>query len=308
MRPDESVSETIARFSPSSVDEDLWARIGPTVRQWAEKAAPDTPYSARTLMSVLTQLVVWGDRIGLGLDAEALLHPDVIDRFVTEGLPGYSNGTSLNYRRHLRLIDTAVLGSRWYPPKPLPLVRDNVLAPYSTSEVTLLLSWARSLPTERFRHTAEGMIDLGLGAGLPSQEHSRLVGTDVTVDSCGVVIDVIGKNARLVPVLADWEDAVTQLGELAGSGPVLMPGRTRITRHQLKNFLARCPSGDAQILDTGRLRATWICRQLAAGTHMGALEAASGVNASQLVKYLAHIPDLDPSEARRQLREASPGP
>ena len=303
VRAEEPVSETIARFSPASVDGAVWSRIGPTVRRWAEQTEPTTVYGARTLLSVLTQLAAWGDTIGLGLDPEVLLHPDTIDRFVTEGLRGRADGTRLNYRRHLRCVGAVVLGPRWYPPAPLPIHRDNVLAPYTTTEITLLIAWAGGLPTARFRHSAEGVIALGLGVGLTSQEQSRLVGHDITVDDRGVVVNVIGQNARVVPVLKEWEDTVARLGIGAGSGPVLMPERTRITRHQLKNFLARCPSGDAPVLDTGRLRTTWVCRHLAAGTDLRALEAASGVKAAQLVKYLAHVPALDPETARRQLRE-----
>jgi hypothetical protein len=168
--------------------------------------------------------------------------------------------------------------------------------------VAQLLSWARGLPTERFRHTATAILALGLGAGLTSQEMSRLVGSDITSDAAGVLISVIGDQARIVPVLATWERAVAELGATAGDGPVVMPERTKITRHQLKNFQARCPSGDAPALDTGRLRATWLCDQLAAGADIRALVAASGVKASQVVKYLEHVPDLDLANVRRLLR------
>ena len=302
VRPDESVSDAIARFTPDSVPDSLWARTGPTLRQWAEAAAPDSAYSARTLLSIATQHVCWTDAVGLPFVAETVLHPDVIDRFVTEGCAALADGTRLNYRRHLRVIGAAVLGPTIYPPRPLPIQRAGVLPPYSSIEIVQLLSWARGLPTQRFRHTAEGILVLGLGAGLTSQEMSRLVGTDVEAGPDGVVVSVIGGQARLVPVLARWEKSVAHLAHEAGDGPVLMPGRTRISRHQLKNFMARCPSGDAPILDTGRVRATWICEHLAAGTDIRALEAASGVKAQQIVKYLEHVPALDSAVARRQLR------
>jgi hypothetical protein len=302
VRADESVSDTIARFTPDSVPASQWAHIGPTVRRWAEAAAPESAYSARTLLSIATQLVVWTESIGLPLKADTILHPDVIDRFVTEGCAQLADGTRLNYRRHLRVIGAAVLGHSIYPPRPLPIRRAGVLPPYSSIEIAALLSWARGLPTARFRHTAEGILALGLGAGLTSQEISRLVGTDIEAGPDGVFVSVIGDQARLVPVLFRWEKAVAQLAREAGSGPVLMPDRTRISRHQLKNFMARCPSGDAPVLDTGRLRSSWICHHLAVGTDIRALEAASGVKALQVVKYLAHVPALDPEVALGQLR------
>jgi hypothetical protein len=302
VRADESVSDAMARFTPESVPDPLWARVGPTLRRWAETADPDSAYAARTLLSIATQLILWTDAIGLPFAAEVVLHPDVIDRFVTEGCAALADGTRLNYRRHLRVIGAAVLGPTIYPPRPLPIRRAGVLPPNSPTEIAGLLSWARGLPTARFRHTAEGIVVLGLGAGLTSQEMSRLVGTDIEVGPDGVLVSVIGEQARLVPVLASWEKAVAQLAHEAGSGPVLMPGRTRISRHQLKNFQARCPSGDAPILDTGRLRATWVCRLLEAGADIRALEVASGVKAQQIVKYLEHVPALVPEAVRRQLR------
>ena len=82
-------------------------------------------------------------------------------------------------------MGAVVLGPKWYPPAPLPIFRENVLAPYTPAEVTKLLAWARGLPTERFRHTAGGVIALGLGAGLSSQEQSRLAGDDVSSDGEG---------------------------------------------------------------------------------------------------------------------------
>lgn len=302
VRPNESVSEAIARFTPASVPEADWARFGPTVRRWTEAAAPDSAYSARTLLSIATQLVIWTECIGLPLVAETILHPDVIDRFVTKGCDNLADGTRLNYRRHLRVVGAAVLGPTIYPPRPLPIRRAGVLPPYSSTQIARLLSWARGLPTERFRHTASGILLLGLGAGLTSQEMSRLVGDDITVDAEGVVISVIGDQARSAPVLERWETAIADLGAQAGSRPMLMPERTRITRHQLKNFQARCPLGDAPALDTGRLRSTWICTHLAAATDIRALEAASGVKASQIVKFLDHVPTLDSLVVRRQLR------
>jgi hypothetical protein len=296
------VSETIARFTPDSVPAAAWGRLGPTVCAWVEQAAPDSAYKASTLLSITTQAAVWADAIGLPLVADTVLHPDVIDRFVLEGCAHLAPGTQINYRRQLRCVGSAVLGPTIYPPRPLPIRRSGVLAPYSPGGIALLVAWARGLPTERFRHTANGILVLGLGAGLTSQEMSRLVGDDVAVDHDGVVIEVIGDQARSVPVIATWEKAVARLGDEAGSGPVLMPERSRISSHQLKNFQARCPAGDAPTLDTGRLRATWICDHLAAGTDIRAVEKASGVNASQLVKYLEHVPALDPAITRRLLR------
>jgi hypothetical protein len=229
--------------------------------------------------------------------------PDVLDRFALEGCAQLSPGTRLNYRRHLRAVGAAVLGPERYPPRPLPLYRPDPLRPYSAAEVTALQGWCRGLPTAQFRDNASGIVALGLGAGLTSQEMCRLVGTDVTADAQGVLVHVTGRTARAVPVMERWEEVVVARSLEVGGRPFLFPERTRISRHQLPNFLERCPTGDAPQLNTLRLRITWMASHLSAPTHLADLADAAGVAASQIVKYLPYANRPDPAEARRRLRE-----
>ena len=305
IRPDESVSDAIARFDPASMPEAQWARIGPLVRTSVEKAAPATVYSARTLLSVTTQLALWADTLGQPIEAEVLFHPDLIDRFVTEGCAHLRPGTRLNYRRQLRDVGAAVLGPNLYPPRPLAIVRDNPLRPYSEEDLTALLAWCRGLPTDRFRDNAMGVIVAGLGAGLTSQGCASWSATTVA-DTEGVVVTVIGAKARTVPVVERWAATMHARALEVGSRPFLFPERTRISRHQLPNFLERCPTGDAPQLDTRRLRNTWIVGHLSVGTHLQSLVTAAGVAPEQVVKFLPFADHPDPAEARRQLRRASP--
>lgn len=304
VRPGDSVSDTIVRFSPADVPPAQWARIGPVVRSAVEQAAPTTVYEAGTLLSTVTQLAIWADTLGQPIEPGALFHPDLLDRFATEGCAHLRPGTRLNYRRHLRAVGAAVLGPGIYPPRPLPLYRPDPLAPYSPAEVTALWSWCRGLPTERFRDNAMGIVALGLGVGLTSQEMSRLVGSDVVADAEGVVVDVIGKTGRSVPVVERWAEVVHDRAAEVGARPFLFPERTRISRHQLPNFIERCASGDAPELNTIRLRITWIVNQLSAGTHVSVVADAAGVAAAQVVKYLPYAEHPDSAEARRQLRQA----
>jgi hypothetical protein len=306
VRPEDSVSEAIARFDPARVPAAQWAHIAPIVRASVEKAAPTTVYTTRTLLSVVTQLAIWADTLGQPIEPGGLFHPDVIDRFVTEGCVHLKPGTRLNYRRHLRDVGAAVLGPALYPPRPLPLYRPDPLAPYSAQEITAQLAWCRGLPTERFRDNAMGIIVLGLGAGLTSQEMSRLIGDDVVADDEGVVVHVVGHRAREVPVIDRYADAVHDRAVEVGSRPFLFPERTRISRHQLPNFLERCPTGDAPQLNTLRLRNSWVVGHLSLGTHLHAIARAAGVAPGQIVKYLPYAEHPDLVEARRQLRRPSP--
>jgi len=301
-RAGQSVTKAIAKFSPPRVPPDVWARIESTVRNSVETAAPASVYSAHTLLSITTQIAVWADTLGQPIDPDVLLHPEVIDRFISEGCPHLKPGTKLNYRKHLHDVGKAVLGPSVFPPRPLPLYHPDPLQPYSTPEITALLAWCRGLPTERFRDNATGVVALGLGAGLSSQEMCRLVGDDVVADTDGVVVGVIGSRARQVPVVERWADAIHARAVEVGERPFLFPERTRISRHQLPNFLERCPTGDAPQLNTLRLRNSWIVAHLSADTNVLALAEAAGVSPTQIVKYLPYAERLDRAEACRQLR------
>ena len=302
LRPDESVSKAIKQFSPLNVPEVLWRRIEALVKDTVAQAAPASVYAAKSLMTVVTQLVIWVDTLGLPLEPGVVFHPDTIDRFASEGCAHLASGTQHNYRTQLRAVGSVVLGSEFFPPPPLPLKRAEPLAPYSFADIAALRSWGRGLPTERYRHNIAVILALGLGAGLHSQELLPLVGTDVTRDDTGTTVHVIGERAREVPVLSTWADQVAALATKAGQRPIFLPERTVITRRQVPNFIARCPKGEAPSLNAIRLRNTWIVGHLSAGTHLLALAQAAGVDATQVVKLARYATEPDADVARQMLR------
>jgi integrase len=152
--------------------------------------------------------------------------------------------------------------------------------PYSTAEVSAIVSWASGLPTEHLRRNALALVSIGLGAGLSSQEISRLTAEDVVVDDAGVVVRIIGAKARDVPVLRRWEIHVEDFARESGTRPFVLPGRERILRHALSNLVERFARAGAPGLRLQRLRTTWIVQQLVAGTPLPMLSAVAGVDAT----------------------------
>ena len=197
-----------------------------------------------------------------------------------------------------------MLGPEVFPPKPLSLNRSDPVAPYSPKEIVSLWSWCRGLPTERYRHNVAVVLAFGLGTGITAQELNYLVGSAVSANQHGVVVHVTGDRARDVPVLRRWENTVATLASNAGDGLIFLPDRTGITRRQIPNFIARCPKGDAPALNMVCLRVTWITGHMRADEHFRALVAASGVEASQIVKYAPYVDAPDPDRARRIFRDA----
>jgi integrase len=301
-----SVTKAIKQFSPKDVPAEQWARIEGLVRESATKAAPISAYSAKALMTVVTELVIWIDTVGLPLEPAVIFHPDNIDRFAAEGCAHLASGTQNNYRRQLRAVGAAVIGPELFPPPPLALKRSDPLAPYSAGEIAALRSWARGLPTERYRLGLATILAFGLGAGITSQELNRMVGTDVSSDGDGVAVHVIGDRARAVPVLDAWADQVASLARAAGPEPIFLSDRNEISRRQVPNFIAKCPKGDAPTLNVSRLRNTWIIRHLSAGTHLRVLAQAAGVDASQIVKFAPYATFPTAAAAHKMLRDPEP--
>ncbi len=254
-------------------------------------------------LSVVAQIAAWADRIGLPLEAAVVLHPETIDRFVLEGAAHLKAGSRLNYRTQLWKVGRAILGSELFPPKPPPLQRSEVLAPYDDEEITALVSWARGLSTARRRRNARALLAIGFGAGLAPEEVQRLVGTDVVREGDQVVVQVIGRRPRTVPVLAEWADEVMALAEESGERPFFCPERRRIARNEIIKFIDGCSDGDGARFTVLRLRVTWIVHHLSVATHLVVFEKMAGVSAKQLVKYLpyATVPSDGTTEGQSPL-------
>jgi len=304
LRPGDTVSAAIARFSPRDVPDEVWERIRPVVATAVTGSNPATPGVARRHLTIATQLAVWANRIGVSLEHEVLFHPETIDRYIKEGCAHLSIGSRMNYRSQLWKFGEAVIGPEHFPPHPLPLRRSPTNTPYSVAEVTELVAWSRGLSTVHRRRNAQALLAIGLGAGLSSQEVSRLVGTDVREQNGLVLVDVIGEKSRTVPVLRTWAPQVLELAKESGDRAFFRPERTRITRGDIVAFINRCSDREESLFCIQRTRITWMVTHLAAGTHVAVLHRASGVTAPQLVKYLAFVPPIDDETAYSQLTEA----
>lgn len=302
VRPGASVSSTINRFSPKDVPADVWQRIAPVVKDAVTKVGFTDAELARKSLSIVGQLALWADRIGQPLDAESLFTPELIDRFITEGCGHLKDGTRLNYRSQLWRVGTAVVGHKLFPPRSVPLKASKSWSPYSSSEITELVSWSRGLPTEAMRRDSWALLALGLGTGMRSEEFSRTVGTDVREEDGVVLVNVLGQGGkidRVVPVHHHWASEVLQVARESGERPYFLPNRDRIHRNLILGFIRRCSIDEEPKFKVQRLRITWIVGHLSAGTHLVALERASGVRASQLVRYLKFAAPPDVAECRR---------
>ncbi len=127
---------------------------------------------------------------------------------------------------------------------------------------------------------AAGLVCLGAGAGLIRGDLREVRGTDVACRSGGVVVQVRGSRARVVPVLARYHARLLAAARSAGTG--LVCGGADPGRRNLTNPLIRALDGGGGLprLDTSRLRATWL-RDCAELLGLATFMHAAGISCSQ---------------------------
>ena len=271
--PDADVAAYIGRWRPSSVS----AEAAAFARGVIARTAPNGRERAKNLLWAAGKLADWA--IGLGLEAvpEVLLHPSAAERF-TRCAPGLSGAARRTLRTNLRFIGRRVVPHLY--PADLPLPRDRAKAPYSPAEVAGFLALANAQPTAERRMRAAGLVCLGAGAGLVRGDLRDARGADVACRSGGVVVQVRGRRARMVPVLARYHAPLLAAARFAGAG--LLCGGTDPGRRNLTNPLVTALDGGGGLprLDTSRLRATWLadCGELLG---LATFMRAAGITCSQ---------------------------
>jgi integrase len=289
---DADVAAYIGRWRPSSVPPGAAAFARDVIR----KAAPRGRERAKNLLWAAGKLADYG--LGLGLEPvpEVLLHPSSVERF-TRCAPGLSGVARRTLRTNLRFIGRRVVPQLY--PADMPLPRERAKKPYSAAEIGGYLALADAQPTAERRMRAAGLVCLGAGAGLIRGDLRDVRGSDVIARSGGVVVQVRGRRARAVPVLAQYHVPLLAAARFAGTGLICGgadPGRRNIT-----SPLVTALDGGSGLprLDTSRLRATWLagCAELLG---LATFMAAAGISCSQRLGDL--IAGLEPTGEEQAVR------
>jgi hypothetical protein len=292
----------MADFSPR-VGARYWPVIGEFVTAAVRETAAASTYNPRDLFAAATPLVLWGwQSQGWGLKREIMFSVESIEEFIAMGLPQYRSNAGRNTLRSrlLRISETVLPDAE--RPELRPLGRSDSSAPYSGSEVTLLLGWALNQQTFSRQSNADALLALGLGAGLAGREILALTTDQVQISEQGVDIQVAGDREREVRVLASWETRLVRHVTHVGSGYVFRQGRETENRNLINDFIAR---DAARIpLSTRRMHATWLVHHLNAGTPLVALLRAAGLSSPEaLDRFLRFVP-IRPNSDRIALRDA----
>ena len=270
---DAEAAAYIGQWRPSSVS----ARAAAFARDVIARTAPQGRERAKNLLWAAGKLADYAIPLGLEPVPEVLLHPSVAERF-TRCAPGLSGPARRTLRTNLRFIGRRVAPQLY--PADAPLPRERAKAPYSPADIDGYLALADAQPTAARRMRAAGLVCLGAGAGLIRSDLREARGTDVACRSGGVVVQVRGGRARVVPVLARYHVPLLAAARFAADALICGgsdPGRRNIT----SPLIAALDGGTGlPRLDTSRLRATWLAdcaEQLGLATFM----AAAGISCSQ---------------------------
>jgi hypothetical protein len=276
----ERAAGVIDRYAPRS----LSAPAAAFAREVVAVAAPETPARAKALLFAAGRLGGFGERVGLELSAGVLLHGSVIERFVLTGAGGVSPATRRTLRTNLRYLARAV--ERYPQPAPVALARERAKAPYNAAEIDAFLRLAACQSTEARRMRASALICLGAGAGSITGELRHVRGTDVVARSGGVLVQLGGARARLVPVLYRYHERLLKAAAFAG-GRYLIGGWDP-DRRNVTDSLCAALSTDSSLprLQAGRLRSTWLV-ECARAIGLPAFMHAAGITCSQRLGDLA---------------------
>ena len=287
----------IAAYRPRSMPE----AAGVFAREVVAGLDAPSPARAKALLWACARLGSFGVTVGVELVPAVLLAPSVIERFVAVGCGDLSSPARRTLRTNLRWVAGRLDGGA----VPAALSRERAQAPYSAAEIAAWLGLCDAQPTPARRMRAQALVCLGAGAGLRGADLRRVRGRDVVARSGGVVIEVHGSRARVVPVLARYHHRLCDSAAFAGRGWLI--GGVDPDRHNVTTPLISSLAGGADLgrLSVARLRSTWLAA-VADRIGIATFLAAAGVSCTQrLGDIAAALPPAGEADAIRLLGAGS---
>jgi hypothetical protein len=298
-----AVAEWLDDYRPQKIDQVAWCSVRPFVAECVGALALDDGPAARRVVRVLACLTVWAEGEGLPLDAEVVLDPETVERFIAVGIA--DDRSRATYRAVLRRVGPVLTRRAPWEARPAPVARRQVAVPYTVSEIDGLTEDALAQPTAGRVRAARALLALGAGAGLDGRWIARVTADDVTSGGNAVLVRVGEPMPRLVPVLAGWEDEVLQLSGSAGDEFVVGGDSTSRNRASALATSIVVAYGHPS-LSASRLRSTWLVTHLTMGTRLPELARAAGLQGvTVLSDLLPFVPSIEDAAAVEMLRGRS---
>lgn len=266
-----------------------WDLIRSFVIAVVDDVAGKVAYPSASLMHTVTHHVHWAHLVaGFDLDRAALFRRAVIGYSVAM-MPTTSPSTMGRHRSILLRVGEVLTVIEVPDPLP-PLAAADPTVPYRASDVEDLRAWAYLQRTPADVRSAQALLALGLGAGLPTRELARVTRSGVSDDAKYVTVGH-GADARVVPLLGEW---VADLAEvrttITDDGTTLFRPGVAFHKNTVVTFVKRT-IGIGLRPTTQRMRATWLVHHLACGTPMQDLLFMAGLKSMDaLVRYQRFLP------------------
>lgn len=295
------VTNYMEQFTPR-IDPKTWDIIGAFVRDAVSLAAPQTAYSAEILLTAAAHFVGWCRGKAMPLDAEVIWSRQAIDMYVNDKHSHLNEGTRRNYRARLMRISEVLLPEE-HGEQMTALNRKTTAAPYSGSQMKQHREWAVGQLTPFKRYRAMLMLVLTAGAGLRPSEIALVQLENIeALPTGGFAVHVRGEQARMVPLLAIWDEWMEALFEQGqGDRESLWGTPDRARPSTLLSAFTQNTNGVAPRGD--RLRSTWLVTILAAGVPAKEVFRAGGfAKFEHLPRLLAYVPDASSEHYTSSLR------
>lgn len=290
-RDREAAHAWLATHVPKDVDARKWGAIRDFVVECVERLVEehDVTHTAlrRTYIRSLTMLACYCRDTHQALQVATALDPYTVNQFAA-AMKNSSPESAATYQSRLRHIGELLNPSPLWE-RPAPVARRSVAVPYSLSELAVLRSRiAHNTPARR--RGGEGLMTLGLGAGLDGRWAPKVFKEDVVHDGDGFSIVLAG---RIVPVLHAYDDDLEKLLDQTPDGGLVVGGKAS-GKNAANAIAGRLQMGHAcPALNAGRLRSTWLVTHLSLGTRLPELAAAAGmVGVTTLSDLLEFVPQF----------------
>lgn len=301
------IAAWVDAYHNAAIDEKQWAgSLGDGIRHALESVAARDPNLARKVAPVLCRLAAAAIADGALAPGAAprwstLLNPTNVEYVVRNRMTDVADRTRATYRSMLRRVGPILAPDIAWQPAPERLSPSAAPEPYDDRELVLVWRGIDTAPTP-FRLRAAMFAVLGLGIGFIEPCLWGLTTTDVAHDDLGFCIRVGGRVPRTVPLLHTYEDRFKRLIDQIDPGAPLLGTKAK-SKNLTHKLLSRLNSATTGVpLEPGRMRSTWLCRHLQAGTPLRELTEAAGLRSTKgLADLLQYVPPQDPTLRRQAL-------
>lgn len=287
----EAAHAWLATYVPKDLDTRTWVSIRGFVVECVERLVEehDVTHNAlrRTYIRSLILLAAYCRDTHQALQVATALDPYTVNQFAA-GLKRSAPESAATYQSRLRRLGEMLNPSPLWE-RPTPVARRSVAVPYSVTDLAVLASHIAKNTPER-RRGGEGLMTLGLGAGLDGRWAAKVTTEDVVRDADGFSIAVEG---RIVPFLHAYDDDLERLLSATSDGGLLVGG-CAINKNAANAIASRLRLGEnCPPLNASRLRSTWLVTHLTLATRLPELAAAAGMvgvtTLSDLLEFVAPL-------------------